>query len=46
MSLFYSMIQSWEGLLLDLERSMSSLGPVYSSESDDPNLVAAERVET
>jgi len=31
MSLFYSMIQNWEGLLLDLERFMNSLGPVYSS---------------
>jgi hypothetical protein len=31
MSLFYSMIQSWEGLLLDLERSMNSLGPVFLS---------------
>jgi hypothetical protein len=46
MSLFYSMIQSWEGLLLDLERSMNSLGQVYLSKLNDDNLVAAKCVDT
>jgi hypothetical protein len=40
------MIQSWEGLLPDLERSMNSLGPVYLSKLNDDNLVAAKHVGT